>query len=122
MDPGNRHQRTCIRPPIVSTTIASSLACANTVFLLNDFTHRVSLSNAIKPVPVLDFPGIALGQLWFLGLVAGRHKALVFSQFTDFLKLLAERLDGVGITHQYLDGSTPAAERGKHSRSQRLSE
>jgi len=44
-------------------------------------------------------------------LVDGQHKALVFSQFTDFLKLLAERLQGCGIAHQYLDGSTPAAER-----------
>jgi superfamily II DNA or RNA helicase len=46
-------------------------------------------------------------------LVAGRHKALVFSQFTDFLKLLGERLDACGLRYQYLDGSTPAAERGK---------
>ncbi len=46
-------------------------------------------------------------------LVAGRHKALVFSQFTDFLALLRERLDLVGLTYQYLDGSTPAAERTK---------
>ena len=44
-------------------------------------------------------------------LVAGRHKALVFSQFTDFLKLLAQRLDAAGLTYQYLDGSTPAAQR-----------
>jgi superfamily II DNA or RNA helicase len=48
-----------------------------------------------------------------LELVAGRHKALVFSQFTDFLKLLGERLDSAGLRYQYLDGSTPAAERGK---------
>jgi superfamily II DNA or RNA helicase len=46
-------------------------------------------------------------------LVAGKHKALVFSQFVDFLKLLAARLDAVGLRYQYLDGSTPAAERGK---------
>ena len=46
-------------------------------------------------------------------LVAGKHKALVFSQFVDFLKLLAARLDAVGLKYQYLDGSTPAAERGK---------
>ena len=46
-------------------------------------------------------------------LVDGQHKALVFSQFTGFLKLLAERLDGCGITYQYLDGSTPAPERAK---------
>ncbi|MEF7614321.1 DEAD/DEAH box helicase [Aquincola sp. MAHUQ-54] len=46
-------------------------------------------------------------------LVAGQHKALVFSQFTDFLKLLAERLDEAGIAYQYLDGSTPAPERAR---------
>ena len=44
-------------------------------------------------------------------LVAGRHKALVFSQFTDFLKLLGQRLDAAGLSYQYLDGSTPAAQR-----------
>ncbi len=47
-------------------------------------------------------------------LVDGQHKALVFSQFTGFLKLLAERLDSCGIAYQYLDGATPAAERAKH--------
>jgi len=46
-------------------------------------------------------------------LVAGRHKALVFSQFTDFLQLLRARLDLAGLSYQYLDGSTPAAERSK---------
>ena len=35
--------------------------------LLNDFTHRVSLPNDIKPAPVLAFPGFAWGQLRFLG-------------------------------------------------------
>jgi len=44
-------------------------------------------------------------------LVAGRHKALVFSQFTDFLALLRARLDAAGLSYQYLDGSTPAAQR-----------
>jgi len=46
-----------------------------------------------------------------LELAAGRHKALVFSQFTDFLALLRERLDAAGLSYQYLDGSTPAAQR-----------
>jgi len=46
-----------------------------------------------------------------LELVAGRHKALVFSQFTDFLALLRARLDAAGLRYQYLDGSTPAAQR-----------
>jgi SNF2 family DNA or RNA helicase len=44
-------------------------------------------------------------------LVANGHKALVFSQFVDFLALLREPLDAAGIADQYLDGSTPAAER-----------
>jgi SNF2 family DNA or RNA helicase len=56
---------------------------------------------------VLEFERLAVE------LVAGRHKALVFSQFTDFLALLRERLDLAGLSHQYLDGSTPAAERSK---------
>jgi superfamily II DNA or RNA helicase len=46
-------------------------------------------------------------------LVANGHKALVFSQFVDFLALLREPLDAAGMRYQYLDGSTPAAERTK---------
>jgi SNF2 family DNA or RNA helicase len=46
-------------------------------------------------------------------LVANGHKALVFSQFVDFLSLLREPLDAAGIRYQYLDGSTPAADRMK---------
>lgn len=34
------------------------------------------------------------------------HRALVFSQFVDFLSLVRERLDKEGIDYQYLDGST----------------
>jgi superfamily II DNA or RNA helicase len=46
-------------------------------------------------------------------LVEGRHQALVFSQFTDFLKLLAERLDAAGLRYRVLDGSTPARQRAE---------
>ncbi|KQV92292.1 DEAD/DEAH box helicase [Pelomonas sp. Root1237] len=46
-------------------------------------------------------------------LVAGGHKALVFSQFTDYLDLLGERLTQMGLPFQRLDGSTPQAERTK---------
>ncbi|MBE0010730.1 MULTISPECIES: DEAD/DEAH box helicase, partial [unclassified Arthrobacter] len=38
--------------------------------------------------------------------VAEGHRALVFSQFTSFLKKAAERLDAQGIPYSYLDGST----------------
>ncbi len=44
-------------------------------------------------------------------LAANGHKALVFSQFVDFLTLLRVPLDAAGIRYQYLDGATPAAER-----------
>jgi len=38
--------------------------------------------------------------------VAEGHRALVFSQFTSYLRLVADRLDAAGIEHAYLDGST----------------
>ncbi|NJK99788.1 MAG: DEAD/DEAH box helicase [Spirulinaceae cyanobacterium SM2_1_0] len=41
-------------------------------------------------------------------LLANRHKALVFSQFVDHLKILRDYLDTQNIRYQYLDGSTPA--------------
>lgn len=68
--------------------------------------------------PRLTTPGIGLvgakvqafGEL-AAELVANGHKALVFSQFVDFLQLLREPLDAAGIPYQYLDGSTPGPER-----------
>ena len=44
-------------------------------------------------------------------LLSNRHKALVFSQFVDHLKILRQYLDEQKITYQYLDGSTPAKKR-----------
>jgi len=38
--------------------------------------------------------------------VAEGHRALIFSQFTSFLKLAAARLDAQGVPYCYLDGST----------------
>lgn len=39
------------------------------------------------------------------------HRALVFSQFVDFLTLVRERLDEQAVSYQYLDGSTPRSQR-----------
>jgi len=39
-------------------------------------------------------------------ILAGGHKALVFSQFKSFLGLLAEQLRGDGVRFAYLDGAT----------------
>jgi superfamily II DNA or RNA helicase len=41
----------------------------------------------------------------------GEHRALVFSQFVKHLDVVRAALDEQGISYQYLDGSTPAAER-----------
>jgi SNF2 family DNA or RNA helicase len=46
-------------------------------------------------------------------LLDNRHKALVFSQFVDHLHIIRDYLDRQKIHYQYLDGSTPAAERKK---------
>jgi len=42
-----------------------------------------------------------------------RHKVLVFSQFVKHLEILKAELDEMGISYQYLDGSTPERERQK---------
>jgi SNF2 family DNA or RNA helicase len=34
------------------------------------------------------------------------HKALVFSQFTSLLSIVRDRLDGLGVPYEYLDGRT----------------
>jgi superfamily II DNA or RNA helicase len=44
-------------------------------------------------------------------LLANQHRALVFSQFVDFLALARKMLDDKGIRYQYLDGSTPQKQR-----------
>jgi superfamily II DNA or RNA helicase len=40
------------------------------------------------------------------------HRALVFSQFTKHLGLVREALDARGVSYLYLDGATPAEQRG----------
>ena len=46
-------------------------------------------------------------------LIRNRHKALVFSQFVGHLELVRAALDAKRIRYEYLDGSTPSAEREK---------
>jgi len=46
-------------------------------------------------------------------LVAARHRVLIFSQFVDVLTLIRQRFDRRDLSYQYLDGSTPAKQRGK---------
>lgn len=44
-------------------------------------------------------------------LLSNGHKALVFSQFVRFLKLVEAEIDQAGIDYQYLDGQTPLKKR-----------
>ena len=44
-------------------------------------------------------------------LKGAKHRVLVFSQFTDFLSIVEERVRREGFTYQYLDGATPPQER-----------
>ena len=46
-------------------------------------------------------------------LIRNKHKALVFSQFVGQLERVREALVSRGVSHQYLDGGTPASEREK---------
>ncbi|MBN9414536.1 MAG: DEAD/DEAH box helicase [Candidatus Eremiobacteraeota bacterium] len=68
------------------------------------------------PRLVLDQPGLTSSKLaaffqLFEDLRAGRHRCLVFSQFTRLLDLLQAELVERGVSFQRLDGSTPALER-----------
>ena len=63
--------------------------------------------------PELAIPSTKLEQFSELiaELLDNGHKALVFSQFVDHLKILRHHLDRQQIAYQYLDGSTPAKKR-----------
>lgn len=76
---------------------------------------RRACCNAQLVRPEMELPSAKL-QLFgeVLGeLLDNNHKALVFSQFVDHLNLIRKNLDEKQIRYQYLDGSTPAAERKK---------
>jgi superfamily II DNA or RNA helicase len=69
-----------------------------------------------NPELVAPGSGLASAKLMAFGrlldeLLENRHKALVFSQFVDHLALIRKHLDARGVRYQYLDGSTPMAER-----------
>ncbi len=44
-------------------------------------------------------------------IVDGKHKVLVFSQFVKHLSILSDELEQMGLSYQYLDGSTPVKKR-----------
>jgi SNF2 family DNA or RNA helicase len=58
-------------------------------------------ANDVVPSTKLDALLDQLGDI-----IAEGHRALVFSQFTSYLRKVAARLDAAGIRYEYLDGST----------------
>lgn len=46
-------------------------------------------------------------------IIENGHKALVFSQYVSFLKIVKQRIEAENIVYQYLDGATSAANRKK---------
>ena len=67
----------------------------------------------VKPELALPSSKLQLFGEVLAELLENNHKALVFSQFVDHLHILRDYLDEQQISYQYLDGSTPAAQRKK---------
>lgn len=44
-------------------------------------------------------------------IIEGKHRALIFSQFTSHLEIIRKALDAKNISYLYLDGQTPAKQR-----------
>ena len=63
--------------------------------------------------PELKIPSAKLTQLLelVLELRENRHRALIFSQFVDYLSIVRAAFDSSGISYQYLDGSTTSRAR-----------
>jgi superfamily II DNA or RNA helicase len=67
----------------------------------------------VKPELAIPSSKLNLFGEVLIELLENKHKALVFSQFVDHLHIIRDYLDTQKIAYQYLDGSTPMAERKK---------
>jgi superfamily II DNA or RNA helicase len=78
------------------------------VFRSLTLLRMLSLDASLVDDAYSDIPSSKLDALFeqLEDVVAENHRALIFSQFTSFLKKAAERLDAAGIPYAYLDGST----------------
>ncbi|QYB05642.1 SNF2 helicase associated domain-containing protein [Rhodococcus sp. USK10] len=70
--------------------------------------RQLSLDAGLVDDEYRDVPSAKVDALLeqLADVVAGGHRALVFSQFTGFLGKVRDRLDDAGIAHAYLDGGT----------------
>jgi superfamily II DNA or RNA helicase len=91
-------------------------AGARRIYMLAEITRlRRACCNPALIEPEAGLPSAKLAALLELvdELLRNGHKALVFSQFVGHLHLVRAALEARGIRLQYLDGSTPAAERDR---------
>jgi SNF2 family DNA or RNA helicase len=85
------------------------------VALLAEITRLRQLAchpRLLMPDLVLESSKVRTLLELFGDLLPAGHRALVFSQFVGHLALVREALAARGLGYLYLDGSTPAAERG----------
>jgi superfamily II DNA or RNA helicase len=84
-----------------------------TVFRSLTLLRMLSLAPGLIDPEHAHVPSSKLDELMvqLREVVAEGHRTVVFSQFTSFLTLVADRLDAEGIEHAYLDGSTRQRER-----------
>ncbi|WP_146362884.1 DEAD/DEAH box helicase [Arthrobacter yangruifuii] len=83
----------------------------NRMIVFRSLTLLRMLSLDASLVEAEEYEGVPSAKLDVLfdqleDITAEGHRALIFSQFTSFLKKAAERLDAAGIKYAYLDGST----------------
>jgi len=89
---------------------------ARRIHMLAELTRlRLACCHPRLVQPDSTIPGAKLESAMELirTLIAEGHKALVFSQFVKHLEVVRAQLDVDGVDYQYLDGSTPPAERRK---------
>ncbi len=78
------------------------------VFRSLTLLRMLSLDPSLVDDAHSDIPSSKLNALFeqLDDVIAERHRALIFSQFTSFLRKAASRLDAAGVAYEYLDGST----------------
>ncbi|MBC7403544.1 MAG: DEAD/DEAH box helicase, partial [Microbacteriaceae bacterium] len=78
------------------------------VFRSLTLLRMLSLDASLVDEAHADIPSSKLDALFeqLDDVVTEGHRALIFSQFTSFLRKAAGRLDAAGIAYEYLDGST----------------
>jgi superfamily II DNA or RNA helicase len=79
-----------------------------TIFRSLTLLRQLSLHAGLVDDAHWDLPSAKIDALieQVREVAAGGHRALVFSQFTGFLRMVRERLDAEGMPYCYLDGQT----------------